>query len=1094
MISKVVKAPCLRFFPIFFLMLICPLFPLISDLSHAQQASITSDGSLGTNVSINQSKYTISEGTIWGGNQFHSFGRFNVFEGESAAFTGPNSINNIIGRVTGGSESLINGILSSEINGANLYLLNPSGVMFGPNAQLDLSGSFHVNTADYLRLGENGIFYAALSDNSVLTVDTPSAFGFLSGNPVGISIDGSWLAVPEGETLSIVGGDIKIEGGLLSGPSGQINIASVASKGEVLSGNDGLRVDSIEKFGKIRMADTTWIDANGEGGGRVCIRGGKLVIEDSTISSYIWGDVNGDGISIGVSDSVSISGGSISVGTASDGDAGRVEIASNKLTLADSYIDAGSSGAGDAGEIYLEARDINMTGSDVYADTYSIGDAGKIKIASNNLTLADSYLYTGSSGAGDAGEIYLEARDINMTGSNVYADTYSIGDAGEIKIASNKLMLTESYIDTSSFGAGDAGEISITVDVLDMTSSQFRSSGYRLDYVFPDDPLSNYTVISTGDAGHVTIQGIEGEGTSASFIALTDSDIYSTANLGTGGAIDINADTAIVTDSEIISSAVGGEKDSGNITLTASNLSLDSNLNNDGKYSLISSATLGVGNAGKVTLNVGTLKVSDGAIISSSSTAEATGSAGLVAIQGLFGNDSAARKVTIKNGILITQAYEGAGGNVEINADEIVLDDARLSSTVLSGKQDAGNIIIRSLEITASDTKIESETRGAGNAGSILLEVDNIVAERSEISSRSTDTATGNPGAVAILGKTVALNNSKLLTTIENAAGGSADQVGNIKIAAQNINLAESNISATTAGIGDAGKIKLEALELRLTKGAAISAASSAKGDAGNIEIAADNLVMQDGAEISSNTTGPGRGGNIQITAGGTFHIDNGRLTTAAERAESGDITITSQNTRLTDGALVSAQSSGEGDAGNIDITATDRFLMNDSSVSTDAGQADGGTIKIRTNEMVRLGDSQITASVGGGSATVGGNISIDPKFVILENSKIFANAFEGKGGNINIVTDVFLADSNCIIDASSDRGIDGTVDIRAAFSYLSKNPAPLSEKFRSAVELLREPCLARVQGGKYNSLVVSGREAFPVGPGGLLPSPAYAR
>ena len=143
------------------------LFTLFSDPSHAKQPSITSDGSLETSISIDGSNYTISDGTIHGGNQFHSFGQFNVFEGESANFTGPNSISNIIGRVTGGSKSIIKGLLSSEINGANLYLLNPSGVMFGPSAQLDLSGSFHVSTADYLNLGDNGIFYAAISKNSV---------------------------------------------------------------------------------------------------------------------------------------------------------------------------------------------------------------------------------------------------------------------------------------------------------------------------------------------------------------------------------------------------------------------------------------------------------------------------------------------------------------------------------------------------------------------------------------------------------------------------------------------------------------------------------------------------------------------------------------------------------------------------------------------------------------------------------------------------------------------------------------------------------------------------------------------------------------
>ena len=92
-----------------------------------------------------------------GNNLFHSFGQFNVQTGESATFTGSSTVENVIGRVTGGQQSLIDGQLRSEMPQANLYLLNPSGVLFGPNATLDVPGSFHVSTADYLKLGDNGL-------------------------------------------------------------------------------------------------------------------------------------------------------------------------------------------------------------------------------------------------------------------------------------------------------------------------------------------------------------------------------------------------------------------------------------------------------------------------------------------------------------------------------------------------------------------------------------------------------------------------------------------------------------------------------------------------------------------------------------------------------------------------------------------------------------------------------------------------------------------------------------------------------------------------------------------------------------------------
>jgi len=215
-------------------------------------------------------------------------------------------------------------------------------------------------------------------------------------------------------------------------------------------------------------------------------------------------------------------------------------------------------------------------------------------------------------------------------------------------------------------------------------------------------------------------------------------------------------------------------------------------------------------------------------------------------------------------------------------------------------------------------------------------------------------------------------------------------------------------------------------------------------------------------------------------------------VTTAAEQAEGGDINITTGEMQLLNGTIVSAESSGAGNAGNIHLAATDSFLMRDSAVTTEAKQADGGNIKVSAGYMVYLIDSEITASVGGGPETVGGNINIDPEYVILKNSKIIANAFEGMGGNIDITADVFLADPNSIVDASSALGIDGQVNIRAPVKEITGSFAPLPKDFLSGLALLREPCMARIQGGKYSSFVVGGRDGLPLEPGGLLPSPIF--
>ena len=139
---------------------------------------ITSSG-LGTTITGEGGTFDITGGTQKGANLFHSFEKFNVHSGESAVFN-DSGIGNTIGRVTGGDYSWINGTLKSGAE--NLYLMNPAGMMFGPGVSLNLTGSFHVTTADYLRMRNNERFYAVPQENELLSAAAPAAFGFrLSG-------------------------------------------------------------------------------------------------------------------------------------------------------------------------------------------------------------------------------------------------------------------------------------------------------------------------------------------------------------------------------------------------------------------------------------------------------------------------------------------------------------------------------------------------------------------------------------------------------------------------------------------------------------------------------------------------------------------------------------------------------------------------------------------------------------------------------------------------------------------------------------------------------------------------------------------------
>jgi large exoprotein involved in heme utilization and adhesion len=226
---------------------------------------------------------------------------------------------------------------------------------------------------------------------------------------------------------------------------------------------------------------------------------------------------------------------------------------------------------------------------------------------------------------------------------------------------------------------------------------------------------------------------------------------------------------------------------------------------------------------------------------------------------------------------------------------------------------------------------------------------------------------------------------------------------------------------------------------------------------------AADTLTLTGlGSGLSTRTIGSGHGGNLVLQA---------------------------RQIQLAEGAAISAQSSEAGNAGSIRITATDTFVSTNSAVTAEASQADGGNIVLTAGSLLRLRGSQITAEVDGGPTTIGGNITIDPEFVILEKSQVTANAFAGRGGNIRIAAGVFLEDPASSVSASSALGISGTVDVQAPVTNLSGLVAPLPPDFAPAATLLRDPCVARLREGTVSTLVERGRDGVPASPEGVLPS-----
>ena len=1015
-------------------------------------AGITLDGSLGPQKTLSGPDFVIDAGDgklIDQTRLFHSFGRFDINAGESATFTGPETIDSIIGRVTGGNKSSINGALNSEIPGADLFLINPAGFIFGPGASLDVQGSFHVSTADYLRLegDDNGIFYADLNRDSILTVAAPAAFGFLTDHPAEISVDRSILHVPVGSNLSMVGGDIEVTGseasvdGFLLAPGGRINIASVSSTGEAWLNAPGmddpyLDVGAFATLGNINFSKA-YIDAGGDGGGTIIIRGGQLALDNSYVYASTKGPVGssppGIGIDIQSTDNVSLENYSDIATNVSHGvpdDSGGVRITADHLQLSSSWIQCNAfsgsttipASSGNTGDIEINTKSLLVKNrGGLYNGTGGSGDSGDIYIKTGTLEVVDGgYVFSSAfGGTGNGGDIVVQADHILLSNENtpynatgVLTQTYwpGTGKAGNVSISANSLnMYPATEISSATFYLGQAGNVQVAID-----GNVYIEGSKEL--------LSNGNPINTGIFNNT----------------------FWYAN---GGNLDFSAETLEMT--------------------TAAGIQV---------------VTLSYGNAGIASLDVGDLYINDASYISSNGFYGTGGNAGGVIIEAdniviagpensddPFGADA--------TGISTTSGIPGGiGGNIAIMTDTLSLTNRSIITSISRGPGDGGDINIdaESVEVL-NGAQINAGAAGTGNGG--VIDIDS--------------------GSVVVSGVHPdmyydALNDS---TTLAISA-----------IASQTLQYG-----------GNGGKILINADSLELKDSGRLTTETYGAGNAGNVEISTDQVlisgadpVLEDflagpevdsqyaGAGIYVNTDGfligdlaTGNGGYIDINTDVLKITDRGQISgTSSTPGLGGSLKVAARNIELNNKALISLASFSEGDAGDIYLGASDSFSMRNSAVSTESVMADGGNIKVDSQYLVHLVNSEITASVGGGEDTIGGNISIDPEYVVLKDSRIIANAYAGKGGNIDIVANVYLTDPNSLVDASSALGIDGDVDIQAPTTVVSESIAPLAEEFRSVVSLLREPCIARLKGGEYSSFVIDGRDGLPRQPGSVLPSP----
>ncbi len=930
------------------------------------KAQLIPDNTLGSESSIVVPQDALNDviegGAQRGSNLFQSFSEFNVGEGRGVTFANPPGVENILNRVTGGNPSNIFGRLGVA-GGANLFLINPAGIIFGPNAILDVSGSFTATTADGFQLGEGSFFSATNIPGSSLLSVSPSALFFnqVAAQQTGNIIVNSSLNNLSGDSnLTLLStNNIFIENTL----DLQRGIGTIEFKADV----DG------DLTGDFIVTDTTnTIFTNGRD---INIEGNNLVTGDIDTSSDLGGGnisltagVGGD-ISSGDIDSSSFVGEGGFIVLEADGDISSGAIDSSSLV-------------GEPGFIILEA-DGDISSGDIDSSSY-IGKGGVVTLEAGgdvNLTSVSSL----SSNGGDGGAITIQAGgDVDL--NSVSSLSSNGGDGGAITIQAGGNISSE-YIGSTS---GEKNGGAITIEAGGDINSEFITS---FSYV--------------GTAGAITIEA-EGDINSG----IIDLSTYD----GDAGAITIEAEGDI--NSGLITS-FSLEGDAGAITIQAEgdiNLGLiaafsfaDIGNTSTGDSELSTGGNISVKSGGNISIKDGGL-VSDGGIQGSIIVE----SAGNVVIEkgnienikfGVENIDSEnltnieikANSLVLKNGsvIQIGSLQLGTPSDIIIKTtDSITINDSIISSSVLNltSLEDTIDQIIDAFTFLSVPESLESleipEIESTGDSGNITITTPQLSVMNGAQIEASTLTS-GNAGNISITTtESIILDNtdkSETLTGIfSNSIGG---------------------------GTGDGGNITIETESITIKNGAQIGVNSEDAGDAGSIEVKATNSILIESGEILSNSTGSGIAGDIDLTASQDINSINSTVNATSLETGGGNINFTANNIELENINFGTEVFNATGGGGDIEINANVFIALGNSNFSASAIEGEGGNILI--NADVFLVDEAVSLDASAG-IEISGRLNILPEVnaesKLTNSQQILANsclARKGRQQNSFTVTGV---------------------------------------------------------------------------------------
>jgi filamentous hemagglutinin family protein len=1016
--------------------------PLMS-LVHSQSATaqVASDGSLSTTVnSTDGVNFTIENGDRADSNLFHSFREFSVPTGGSASFNNAVDVQNIFSRVTGSNVSNIDGLIRA--NGtANLFLLNPNGIIFGNNARLNLGGSFIATTANRIRFADGVEFGTTnLTTAPALTVSAP--IGLQMGqNPGTIQVQGAGhnqihptstsfpfdrsqngrgLEGATGQTLGLIGGNIVLESGILTADSGHVELGAVrdsATPISLTSTASGWRFgyQGISNFGNIRLNERSLVDTSGLGSGSIQLQGRQIdLLNASTLLIQNFGVQDAGTMQLNASDTLTMQGNSLG------------GLAISELRTENLF-------SGRSGNIVINApRLLLRDGAEIAARVFGPGGGGSVQVqASDRLEL------TGVAAGNPAVNSFL--------GTANYGP--AAGAAGDVQIATNQIQMADGGIISSvSVGNSDGGNVTVTaqesINIFGATRFVFASSQISV------------LAFGAGDAGRLTINTAR--------IKLTNGAqvLSSTLASGNAGVLTINASESIDVEGLLVEGSAP----------LASQIAAVSDLSSPATRQAFGIPPLPTGGSGNLNLNTPILRVINGGLVSVRNDS-ANGNAGNLRIN--------ADTVILNNqGAITAPALNGRGGDVRINVQNLRLNNnGQINASTVSGQGGDIQLNVRDrLQLTRQST-ITADAQQSGNSGNIILRTGQTELNNSIISTNALGTANG--GRLSLTSDRLQLLNGAQLS----ASTGGSGNAGSIGIQAAEIDISGVGSDLIPSLIG-AGTLP------------------NSSGQGGDLTVRGDRLRISNGGLISTGTAGTGTAGDVSIQASESIEVtgrsDRGAPSLGYRRnhpsrisassltdAPAGSVRIQTPVLTVDNGAIVEVSGAGSGGAGNLEVSA-DRINLSDRArLAAEVSGGDRGNITLNAGLIDLRRNSQITTNATGSAS--GGNINLNSQFILgLENSDIVARAQQGSGGRIAIATQGLIGleprlalTPESDINASSQVGLNGTINIS------NPNVDPESGVVELPTELVdASQQVAQVCGGAQdNQFVATGRGGVPVDP-----------